>query len=171
MPNHAGLLLKVIAYRREVASAVTFPEPTHVIDLPPGYEGTRSVALKFLDGEIADYAHRYVHAPKPASSLPPAITAEEALGDLPAIDARKLLKSGALRRGARRFDQPMPYSKEPHTPYSRSTRTAPQLQLVSADPWDRRHGPNKKVASRQVPRSASTSTPCCRAGIRRYAPL
>jgi len=113
----------LIAYRDEIADKVTFPEPTHFIDLPPGYEGARSVALKFLDGEIANDAHRYVHAPKAARSLPPAITAEDALGDLPAIDARKLLKSGELRRGARRFDAPVPYDKEPHTPYAKLMRT------------------------------------------------
>ena len=122
----------LIAYRREIASAVTFPEPTHFIDLPPGYEGTRSVALKFLDSEIADAAHRYVHAPKPARSLPPAITVEEALGDLPPIDARKLLKSGVLRRGARRFDQPLPYGKEPHTPYAKLMRSWPGFEAPEA---------------------------------------
>ncbi len=122
----------LIAYRREISDVVTFPEPTHFIDLPPGYEGTRSVALKFLDSEIADDAHHYNHAPKAARSLPPAITAEDALGDLPAIDARKLLKSGKLRRGARRFDDPMPYGKEPHTPYARLMRTWPGFEAPSA---------------------------------------
>jgi DNA (cytosine-5)-methyltransferase 1 len=122
----------LIAYRHEIAETVTFPEPTHFIDLPPGYEGTRSVALKFLDSEIADDAHRYIHAPKAARSLPAAITAEQALGDLPAIDARKLLKSGALRRGARRFDEPMPYGKAPHTPYARLMRTWPGFEASGA---------------------------------------
>jgi DNA (cytosine-5)-methyltransferase 1 len=118
----------LIAYRREIAETVTFPEPTHFIDLPPGYEGTRSVALKFLDSGIADEAHRYIHAPKAARSLPPAITAEEALGDLPAIDARTLLKSGVLRRGARRFDEPMPYGKAAHTPYAKLMRSWPGFE-------------------------------------------
>jgi DNA (cytosine-5)-methyltransferase 1 len=122
----------LIAYRCEIADTVTFPDPTHFIDLPQGYEGTRSVALKFLDSEIADDAHHYVPAPKPARSLPPAITAEEALGDLPPIDARKLLKSGALRRGARRFDAPMPYGGEPHTPYAKLMRTWPGFEAPVA---------------------------------------
>lgn len=122
----------LIAYRREIADVVTFPEPTHFIDLPPGYEGTRSVALKFIDSEIADDAHHYIHAPKATRSLPPAVTAEEALGDLPAIDARELLKSGALRRGARRFDEPMPYGKEPHTAYAKLMRTWPGFEAPEA---------------------------------------
>ncbi|MCF1183577.1 DNA (cytosine-5-)-methyltransferase [Marichromatium gracile] len=122
----------LVAYRCELADSVTFPEPTHFIDLPPGYEGTRSVALKFLNCKIADDAHHYVHAPKAARSLPPAVTAEDALGDLPTIDARKLLKSGALRRGARRFDQPIPYDKEPHTAYAKLMRTWPGFEAPTA---------------------------------------
>ncbi len=122
----------LIAYRREIADSITFPEPSHFIDLPPGYEGTRSVALKFLDSEIADDAHHYVQAPRASRSLPPAVTAEDALGDLPTIDARELLKSGELRRGARRFDVPMPYGKEPHTPYVKLMRTWPGFDAPAA---------------------------------------
>lgn len=122
----------LIAYRREIADVVTFPEPTHFIDLPPGYEGARSVALKFLNNEISDAAHHYVKTPKPARDLPPAVTAEDALADLPVIDARKLLKSGALRRGARRFDAPMQYGKEPHTPYAELMRTWPGFEAPEA---------------------------------------
>ncbi|EIM04281.1 DNA cytosine methyltransferase [Rhodanobacter denitrificans] len=122
----------LIAYRREIADVVTFPDPTHFIHLPPGYEGTRSVALKFLDSEIADDAHHYIHASKADSSLPPAVTAEDALDDLPAIDARKLLKSGTLRRGARRFDDPVPYGKPPHTTYARLMRTWPGFEAPPA---------------------------------------
>jgi DNA (cytosine-5)-methyltransferase 1 len=122
----------LIAYRREIAENITFPEPSHFIDLPPGYEGTRSVALKFLDGKIADYAHHYVPAPRASRSLPPAVTAEDALGDLPVIDARKLLKSGELRRGARRFDVPMPYGKGPQTPYAKLMRTWPGFEAPAA---------------------------------------
>jgi DNA (cytosine-5)-methyltransferase 1 len=122
----------LIAYRREITDVVSFPEPTHFIDLPPGYEGTRSVALKFLKRESADDTHHYIHAPKAARSLTQAVTAEEALGDLPAIDARKLLKSGALRRGARRFDEPMAYGKEPHTSYAKLMRTWPGFEARPA---------------------------------------
>lgn len=100
----------LIAYRREVANVVTFPKPSHWLVLPPGYEGSRAVALKLLKGQIAD-AHDY-HMPFAASSeLPPAVTAEDALGDLPPIDARAEFASGALKRGARRFDVPVPYDR------------------------------------------------------------
>jgi DNA (cytosine-5)-methyltransferase 1 len=122
----------LMAYRREIADTVTFPKPTHWIELPPGYEGTRSVALKFLAGKMAVDAHSYVSAPKASRSLPSAVTAEDALGDLPVIDARKLLKSGELRRGARRFDDPMPYDKPPHTAFAQRMRSWPGFAAPEA---------------------------------------
>jgi DNA (cytosine-5)-methyltransferase 1 len=76
------------------------------VDLPPGYEGTRSVALKFIENPKSTVAHSYVAPPKASRALPPAVTAEDALGDLPPIDARRLLKGGSLRRGARRLRAP-----------------------------------------------------------------
>src|SRR6185312_15908625 len=58
----------LIAYRSEIASVVSFPSPTHWVDLPPGYEGSRSVALKLLEGLDA---HSYVEPPEPRRNLPP----------------------------------------------------------------------------------------------------
>lgn len=100
----------LIAYHREIAETVTFPEATHWIDLPPGYEGSRRVALKLLSNtNMFAEAHNYVDPPAASSSLPPAITAEDAIGDLPKIDARELVKTGALKRGARKFDRLVRY--------------------------------------------------------------
>lgn len=100
----------LVAYRREIADRVSFPEPTNWLVLPPGYEGSRAVALKVLNGHIEE-AHDY-HEPSIASpELPPAVTAEQALGDLPPIYAREELAAGDLRRGARRFDQIVPYDR------------------------------------------------------------
>ena len=96
----------LIAYRREIAGSVSFPAPTRWIDLPPGYEGSRQVALKLLSkGGIFEEAHSYVDPPRATPSLPPAVTAKEAIGDLPEIGARALMRKGLLKRGARRFDQ------------------------------------------------------------------
>ena len=100
----------LIGYRRELARDIRFPEPSHWVDLPPGYEGSRQVALKLLnEGGHAGEAFDYVEPPEAQQTLIAAITVGEAIGDLPAIDARSLLQSGALRRGARRFDRPAPY--------------------------------------------------------------
>lgn len=120
----------LIGYRHELECSVVFPKPTHWVDLPPGYEGSRAVALKLLSGEgLFDKAFDYVAPPEAHSGLPPAVTAEEAIGDLPPIDARALLKSGELRRGARRFDQPVLYNQSRKVPeYARLMRTWPGFE-------------------------------------------
>ena len=102
----------LIGYRRELGQDVSFPEPTHWVDLPPGYESSRQVALKMLNaGGLAGEASDYLEPPEAGRSLPPAVTAKQAIGDLPAIDARAQLRSGELRRGARRFDTPIAYGR------------------------------------------------------------
>jgi DNA (cytosine-5)-methyltransferase 1 len=98
----------LIAIHRDVSDNVIFPAATHAYDLPTGYEGTRSCALKLLTGKSSSYSP----TPVAQTSLPPAITARQALQDLPVIDARKMLASGELKRGARRFDQPVPWKGE-----------------------------------------------------------
>lgn len=118
----------LIAYRRELGIKVEFPEPTNWLVLPPGYEGSRAVALNALKGADAD-AHNYVLPPSGSSVLAPAVTAEDALGDLPPIFARRELATGALRRGARRFDTPMPYDRRRKiSAYGRLMRTWPGFE-------------------------------------------
>ena len=102
----------LIAYRREITDRVTFPTPTHWVGLPPGYDGTRAVALKLLNqGSLLPGTHSYVRPPEASQKLPPAVTAEEAIGDLPPIYAREEIAAGTLRRGARRFDQFISYDR------------------------------------------------------------
>ena len=85
-----------------------FPEATHHATLPPGYDGTRAVALQGIRAE-PDRAHpHFVELPRPTDGRQPAVTAREALDDLPPIT--KHLR-GQLKRGARRFDQVEPYPK------------------------------------------------------------
>lgn len=100
----------LIAIRREIADDVHMPAPTHWIELPPGYSGTRAVALKLLGGQASLFGgHRYCDAPVACRELPSAVTAQEALGDLPPILARQQLEAGTLRRGRRAFDVAVPY--------------------------------------------------------------
>lgn len=118
----------LLGYRREIAAAVSFPRPSHWMALPPGYEGSRAVALKVLN-TLLDDAHDYIEPHSPNPKLPAAVTAEEAIGDLPAIDARKELASGSLRRGARRFDVSVPYDDHRNiSAYARLMRTWPGFE-------------------------------------------
>lgn len=114
----------LIAYHHDVAEQVTFPTPSHWTELPRGYEGSRRVALKALnDGDLLPQAHHYQDPPEATNDLPPALTAHDAIGDLPQIDARRLMREGLLKRGARRFDKPVPYDENrPVSDYARSMR-------------------------------------------------
>lgn len=109
----------LMAYRRELKVSVSFPKPTHWMQLPPGYEGSRAVALKTLTNQFSD-DHSYIEPTQPTPDLPAAVTAEDALGDLPPINARELLAAGEIKRGARRFDSSTPYdTKRPVSAYAR----------------------------------------------------
>jgi DNA (cytosine-5)-methyltransferase 1 len=114
----------LIGYRRELRQQVSFPDATHWLILPPGYEGSRSVALKTLRG-LFNEAHSYIEPPAANPNLPPAVTAEEALSDLPAINARELLAEGKIARGARRFDTPVRYNPKKPSAYAKLMRTWP----------------------------------------------
>jgi DNA (cytosine-5)-methyltransferase 1 len=125
----------LIAYRRELGATVSFPSPTNWLVLPPGYEGSRSVALKTLQG-LFNKAHSYLEPPIASPKLPPAVTAEDALGDLPAINAREMLASGKITRGARRFDMPVAYSRKKPSKYAEQMRSWPKHQAPEDGPKD-----------------------------------
>lgn len=103
----------LIAYIKEVCDHIVFPAPSHWIDLPSGYEGSRAVALKMINASLSIFNNEkpvhYIEAPQPARQLPFAVTARDATSDLPQINAREELQAGTLKRGARRFDELIPY--------------------------------------------------------------
>ncbi|MFD4122123.1 DNA cytosine methyltransferase [Alcaligenes faecalis] len=114
----------LIAYRKELGVKVSFPSPTNWLVLPSGYEGSRSVALNALR-RLENEAHSYIVPPAATQDLPPAVTAEDALGDLPAINARELLAAGKITRGARRFDTPVSYGRKKTSAYADLMRNWP----------------------------------------------
>lgn len=112
----------------------SFPHPTHWCDLPAGYTGTRNVALKTLknglpgqlsifDGVLGD--HFFVTPPRPSKSLRPATTAQDALSDLPRLNAAELAETGELRRGAKRFNDSQRYYCDPKNGFQRLMRGWP----------------------------------------------
>lgn len=112
----------LIALHEAVDQEVTFPVPTHWIDLPRGYEGSRKVALKHLKPDLLTLADSSYVPPPPLDRLKlrPSVTAKDALSDLPPITAH--LK-GLLKRGARRFDTAVPYATSPGNPYQEMMRS------------------------------------------------
>jgi DNA (cytosine-5)-methyltransferase 1 len=118
----------MVAFHKQLGVQVSFPQATHHCRLPSGYGGTRSVAFKLLDMFSAG---SYVEADTGTAELPPAITAEEAIGDLPPIT---LHREGQLRRGARRFTELARYRDIPLESlpqYARDMRTWPGFESRS----------------------------------------
>jgi DNA (cytosine-5)-methyltransferase 1 len=112
----------LVAYRRELNVKVCFPRATHHMVLPPGYAGTRAVALRYVD--LIGGAG-YVQAHLGNESLPFPVTAKEAIGDLPPIQGT------SVKRGARRFgrDTWVPYSDDAEvSPYARKMREWPGFE-------------------------------------------
>lgn len=97
----------LVAFRKELPVQKWFPTPTHWIRLPQGYHGSRQVALKSVNGSLFS---RKSHYEKPPDAVPsdclPAVTAEQALSDLPPIT---LHLEGKLKRGPRYFNEPVYY--------------------------------------------------------------
>lgn len=73
--------LFVIGFADQLRIAPQFPDPTHFLDLPRGYEGSRRVALKHVDDASKHF--RAIHTP--SRKLKKAVTVRQALGDLPKI--------------------------------------------------------------------------------------
>lgn len=117
----------LIAYARGLAEGVTFPQPTHWIDLPDGYAGSRQVALKHLSrGLLMMRRSAYQEPPQPTPDLPRAVSAREALDDLPPIT---LHLEGKLRRGARRFEDLIRYDPtRPVSAYGQLMRNWPGFE-------------------------------------------
>jgi len=92
----------IVGVRKELNARIRFPKATHHMELPPGYAGTRQVALKYVD--LLGGGH-FEQADLGDDSLPFPVTAHEAIGDLPSI------RGDSVRRGARRFgpDTFVPY--------------------------------------------------------------
>lgn len=93
----------LIAYRRELGLSVRFPVATHHLELPSGYAGTRAVALRYVD-RLGSKG--YVPPDVGSPILPHAVSAQEAVGDLPTVDGR------TVKRGARRFDTFATYRRD-----------------------------------------------------------
>jgi DNA (cytosine-5)-methyltransferase 1 len=106
----------LVGFHRATGIKPRFPTPTHHVDLPPGYAGTKNAARRVLKDEGSDH-HRWVA--DPPRSATPATTAREALADLPPMYALDMLRTGRIRRGAKNPSEPVDYiSNEPTTAYS-----------------------------------------------------
>jgi DNA (cytosine-5)-methyltransferase 1 len=115
----------LIALAKELDQPVTFPSPKRRCDIPRGYEGSRQVALKHV-GDLLAVGGHFVRPLLAGDRLPFAVTAREALGDLPRIT---LHLEGKLKRGARRFTELAPYPQGVSiSRYAEELRTWPDFE-------------------------------------------
>lgn len=96
----------LIAYSKELQIIPTFPKATNWIEIPRGYVGTRHVALKHLEIGLFGDDNFYTEPPEISKELPAAITAKEALQDLPRITYHLM---GKAKKMPQRFDNLMRY--------------------------------------------------------------
>ena len=116
----------LVAFKKELKIKFTFPRPTHYIDLPVGYEGSRNVALKYIRNDIFNSTYRFVEPPDADRYKPAAVTTRDAISDLP-----KLTKhlAGKGKKGARRFDTLVPYPLDCNlSSYSKFMREFPGFE-------------------------------------------
>ena len=102
-----------------------FPLGTHHVEFPPGYEGSRQVALKHIGTKGLSQSARSRFRPTPGLVENPkaAVTVQDALQDLPPITAHL---EGKDRRGARRFTDGVAYRSDVQpSPYALELRSWP----------------------------------------------
>lgn len=100
----------LVGVHEAVGQQYVFPVPQRRVEFPPGYQGSRDVALKHIvvDDLFAPKT-RYVPTPIAGRKSPPPVTVREAIRDLPSITGHL---EGTLRRGARRFDTSVTYRSD-----------------------------------------------------------
>ena len=106
----------IVAYRRELGLQVRFPSATHHIKLPSGYAGTRAVALRYVDRLGS---RGFVEPDLGHTDLPAAVSATDAIGDLPPLSGRD------VKRGTRRFDTLASYREAAPSGYAKDMRSWP----------------------------------------------
>lgn len=110
----------LIGFHRSTGIKPRFPVPTHHLVLPSGYTSSKNAARRVLKTEGSEH-HRWI--PDPAPDSPAATSASEALADLPPLYAEEMLRTGAIRRGAKDPSEPVDYKTgTPATAYSRLMR-------------------------------------------------
>jgi DNA (cytosine-5)-methyltransferase 1 len=110
----------LMAVHEDANAEIIFPATTHFIELPKGYHGSRNVALKNI---VENKKHKY-YVPSPVAdpNAFPAVTAEKALSDLPALTMHL---EGKLKRGIKAVNTLAYKSTEGENEYQRMMRTWP----------------------------------------------
>jgi DNA (cytosine-5)-methyltransferase 1 len=115
----------LLAVAQTAAVVPTLPEPTHRWDLPRGYHGTRDVALRGLRSLSLFEKTHYIAAPPAHGRLRHAVSAEQALCDLPPITAHL---NGGLKKAPQRFETPVRVTSSAPNDFVRLMRSWPGFE-------------------------------------------
>jgi DNA (cytosine-5)-methyltransferase 1 len=108
----------------------TLPSPTHYHASPRGYAGIRSVAVRHMLSLFE--TNSFTETRAPVRSLPAAVTARDAIGDLPRISEHL---EGLFKKAPRRFDSflPTPPPCDP-APFVQEMRNWPGFESTGEVP-------------------------------------
>jgi DNA (cytosine-5)-methyltransferase 1 len=108
--------LILVAIHEALGVDPVFPRPTHKIELPRGYEGSRTVALK----HVPESGSHFVSSPRARGRQRRAVSSREALADLPVI-YEHVVEPETMQR--RRVQDEIPYRKvKKRSAYARRMR-------------------------------------------------
>lgn len=123
----------LIGLRREFETTPAFPDPIRSYEVPPGYEQIRRAASRALRHDDLFRTSHWQEPPEVADGLRQAVTAKQAMGDLPPITS---LRDGTLRGGPRRFDNPCRYRRGGPSAYARDMRSWTGFEAPADGPCD-----------------------------------
>ena len=119
--------LFIVAITKTLDSVPAFPDPTHFLELPRGYQASRRVALKHVEAD----SRYFREIREPPDTLPTAVAVREALDDLPQItEHRTDPRSMRLRK----IDQMISYGRPARnlSRYARAMRDWPGFETDAA---------------------------------------
>lgn len=124
----------LVAIHEAAGAYYSFPSPTRKVLFPPGYQGSRDVALKHVVlGDLFAPKTRYVPVLESKRKGRPPVSVQEAIEDLPPITSHL---DGTLRRGARRFNEAVTYRTDVSpSAYARQMRSWPGFES-DGQLWD-----------------------------------
>ena len=118
----------LVAVAKPIAESIRFPEPSHAFELPKGYRDTRKAAIRKA---LAKESTHYVELSNSITrKLKPAITAHQALDDLPRLTKHL---QGPVPKVSRSNPVPLEYGSTKPSPYAkfmRDWRGKSQKQLI-----------------------------------------
>jgi DNA (cytosine-5)-methyltransferase 1 len=113
----------LIAVHNSINAEIKFPAPTHYTELPKGYYGSRSVALKNIKAGVS--CKYYMSAEDATENLPSAISAQEATSDLPGLRSHLTSKVG---RGKNKLNAELAYKQKATNEYQLTMRQWPGFE-------------------------------------------